>query len=93
MCTSFYQGNEYKLILLNLNGANLLKPLIQSRLGIDSLPLTHYEAARAATFVDYKNIMGKGHQAIFDVNGYDKSHLKLISLSIEDFLNDFLEKL
>ena len=59
------QGIDLKFVLFSaLTCANMRKFLLQMH-ELDILPLTHPNGYRQVMFVDYRNIYGRGHNALF----------------------------
>jgi hypothetical protein len=47
--------------------------IVEYKCGIKAFPLLHTNKYRLVNFVDIKNIFGKGPNAVFSIQGLDKS--------------------
>jgi hypothetical protein len=67
--------------------------LLETKARLRALPIFHINSYRLLAFVDYNNQFGKGPNAIFSMNGLDKSTALLISPSIEALFEKHYEYL
>lgn len=60
--------------------------VILTKTGVKGFPITHTNQYRQASFIDINNICGRGCNAIFSANGYDKSMFIYVAPSLEEYL-------
>lgn len=53
---------------------------------MNAFPFTHTHKYRQITFVDVENYLQRGHNALYSVNGLDKSHVLFVFKSPLDYL-------
>lgn len=61
--------------------------------GLDMIPLTHPNGYRQVMFQDYKNVFGKGYNALFLHTSPHKQYYVYIAPSLEYWLEMHLQKL
>lgn len=70
----FYE-HHLKMTLLSPFTIYAFEHIIKMKHDLSVMPFTHTEGYRECSFVDYKNSLGKGHNAVFSLNGSDRSHM------------------
>jgi hypothetical protein len=61
--------------------------------GIDILPITHPNGYRQVMFMDYKNMYGEGHSALFLHTSPHKQYYLFIAPNLEAWLREHKENL
>jgi hypothetical protein len=87
------QGIDLKFVLFSALTSSRMGQFLQKMHGIDVLPLTHPNGYRQVMFVDYKNIYGRGHSALFLHTSPHKQYYLFVAPSIKEWLSRHWEKL
>ena len=73
-----FNQHNLEMMFLVPSAIRNFREMIKLKSGIDAFPFGHTHKYRQCTFVDIQNYFGRGHNAMYSVNGLDKSHALFI---------------
>ena len=92
MRTEFYD-NVMDLIFLSPSSIKILQDLIYKFRKLHLLPFMHTQNFRHTVNIDITNSAGFGHNALISLGGEDRSSCQVLSPSIEEYLENHMQKL
>lgn len=81
-----FNKSRLKFVLLTPSSIHNFQGIIFRNSGFKAFPLMHIYCYKQITFVDINNKLGRGHNAIYDVSGHDRSMFQYRAASVEEFL-------